>query len=585
MSQLIEFGETLGNFFTHGWGLILLAIATLMGGIAAIDYFYEEKLKKAIRKIRQRWFNHTNGNTTAPAFPPPVTTNNEAPNTTPSVVLLYKHDKPLDESATKVLESLLTQAGRSVFLDHQKSLDQLQTALQHAEAILILLTQNASYSDKLESEVELACQITNDRAGHKPPIIPIRLQFEDEIPQTHLAQLLDNRPAIVWNDVHDTSQLSQDLMSRLTQSPSEMITGAIPIASKFYIKRPEDDQLYRAIVRHDSVILIRGSRQVGKTSLLVRGLQMARDAGMPVWFTDLQSFGDAAFADIKTFYLTLAQDLANQAQVDSSLALLWEDTKFTPNLNFEEYLCKQLLPQVTQPVLWAIDEADRLLQQPFSDNVFGLLRSWHNKRATAPKQPTAKITLLIAYATEYHLFIKDPLQSPFNVGEKLTLEDFTPAQVTELNQRYESPLRPEELHDFYHLTGGHPYLSRSGLHEIVYDRFTFPQFTHRALSSEKSIFIDHLRRMVTLLNHDPQLREAVRAILRNQLSLPETWQAVRRGQLSLREALQVIRRGQPGLDEISFDRLRSGGILKGESRNEFQLRCELYDNYLKKKLL
>jgi hypothetical protein len=91
---------------------------------------------------------------------------------------------------------------------------------------------------------------------------------------------------------------------------------------------------------------------------------------------------------------------------------------------------------------------------------------------------------------------------------------------------------------------------------------------------------------VTLLNHDPQLREVMQAVLRHQLSLTETWRTVLRGQLPLREAWHVIhRRGQPGLDEISCDRLRSGGILKGESRNEFQLRCELYGNYLRKKLL
>jgi multisubunit Na+/H+ antiporter MnhE subunit len=581
MSLFTEWGNTLENVFAHGWGLVLLAIATLIGGIAAIDYFSEEKLKQAIRKIRHRWVGQSNVNTASSESSLPMV---QDLNPTPSIVLLYKHDKPLDESAAKVLESLLTQAGHPVFLDRQKQPDHLKTALQHAEAILILLTSDSSHSDKLESEVETACQIANDRAGRKPSIIPIRLQFAEEIPQTHLAQLLDNRPAIVWNDVQDTSQLRPELMSQLTRAPSEKPYGAIPMASKFYIKRPEDDKLHHAIASHDSVILIRGSRQVGKTSLLVRGLQMARDAGMQVWFTDLQSFGDTAFADIKTFYVTLAQDLANQAQVDGSLDLLW-DTKFVPNKNFEDYLCKHLLPQITSPVLWAIDEADQLLRQPFSGDVFGLLRSWHNKRATGPDQPTSKITLLIAYATEYHLFIKEPLQSPFNVGNKLTLEDFTPAQVTELNQRYDSPLRPEELSNFHRLTGGHPYLSRSGLHEIVADHFTFPQFTHRALLSEDSIFIDHLRRLVTLLNLDPPLREAVRAILSRQLSLPETWQAVRRGQLSLRDALRIISRGQPSLDEIAFDRLRSGGILKGESRNEFQLRCELYESYLKKKLL
>ena len=49
--------------------------------------------------------------------------------------------------------------------------------------------------------------------------------------------------------------------------------------------------------------------------------------------------------------------------------------------------------------------------------------------------------MAIVHATEPHLFIQDLNQSPFNVGTKIFLEDFTADQVAELNRRYNSPLR------------------------------------------------------------------------------------------------------------------------------------------------
>ena len=89
--------------------------------------------------------------------------------------------------------------------------------------------------------------------------------------------------------------------------------------------------------------------------------------------------------------------------------------------------------------------------------VFGLFRSWHNERALDPQGPWGRFTLAIAYATEAHLFITDLNQSPFNVGTRLALADFTLEQVAELNWRYGSPLRGEpELAGFVHLAGGHP---------------------------------------------------------------------------------------------------------------------------------
>jgi hypothetical protein len=189
--------------------------------------------------------------------------------------------------------------------------------------------------------------------------------------------------------------------------------------------------------------------------------------------------------------------------------------------------------------------------------VFGLIRSWHNERALDPSGPWANLTIAIAYATEAHLFITDINQSPFNVGTRLTLEDFTPAQVSELNRRYGQPIKTdEELTRFYRLVGGHPYLVRRGLDELVRHKIPFDTFEQQAARDE-AFYGDHLRRILVLLVRDAGLTEVMRGVLN----------------------------GQPCPTPESFDRLRSAGLVTGHIPEEARPRCRVYTAYLRRHLL
>src|SRR5262245_44338371 len=64
--------------------------------------------------------------------------------------------------------------------------------------------------------------------------------------------------------------------------------GAMPLNSSFYIERQTDAEFHRALSRRDSIVLVKGARQVGKTSLLARGMQQMREASAAVVLTDLQ---------------------------------------------------------------------------------------------------------------------------------------------------------------------------------------------------------------------------------------------------------------------------------------------------------
>jgi AAA-like domain len=319
--------------------------------------------------------------------------------------------------------------------------------------------------------------------------------------------------------------------------------------------RPTDAEFRAAIARKDSIVLVKGARQMGKTSLLARGLHQARSAGSRVLLTDFQLLSAAHLESADALLLGLAEWIAAQLDLDVSPEEVWNPRR-GPSINFQQYFRRQVLDTLGAPLVWGLDEVDRLFTCDFGSEIFGMFRSWHNARSLDSTGPWAGLTLAIAYATEAHLFITDVNQSPFNVGTRLTLEDFSRAQVADLNERYSSPLRDaSEVERYYTLVGGHPYLVRRGLHEMVTHGIRLGDLTEQADGAE-GIFGDHLRRMLVLLVKDPTLCDAVRDVLR----------------------------GEPCPSPESFYRLRGAGVLVGDSAKNARPRCQLYATYLERHL-
>ncbi len=90
-----------------------------------------------------------------------------------------------------------------------------------------------------------------------------------------------------------------------------------------------------------------------------------------------------------------------------------------------------------------------------------MLRSWHNNRARGGDW--TRFNMALVTSTEPYQLIADLNQSPFNVGAVVELKDFTPAQVSDLNQRHGNPLSAEQVAKISELLGGHPYLTRKAL--------------------------------------------------------------------------------------------------------------------------
>jgi DNA-binding winged helix-turn-helix (wHTH) protein len=331
--------------------------------------------------------------------------------------------------------------------------------------------------------------------------------------------------------------------------------GAVPLDSPFYVARKTDEEFYKAIARRDSIVLVKGARQVGKTSLLARGLQRARESGAMVVLTDLQHPSGEAFSSIEKLLLECGEQIAGQMNLKTRPHDMWSGL-LSASANFQNYLQREALGKISSPLVWGLDEIDRLFGFDYASEIFGLFRSWHNRRALEPAGPWRRMTLAMAYATEAHLFISDLNQSPFNVGTKLTLDDFTSNQVAELNGRYGAPLKDEsEIVRYIDLVGGHPYLVQRGLYEMTEHGLDLLSIEANA-DYDEGIFGEHLRRMWVSLTRDAELCNAVRDFLE----------------------------GKAGLTITNFYRLRSSGLLIGDSAQQAQLRCRLYVSFLKKHL-
>lgn len=333
----------------------------------------------------------------------------------------------------------------------------------------------------------------------------------------------------------------------------EPVGGAVPVGSRYYILREADAEFEAAIRRRDSIILVRGARQVGKTSLLARGLQRAREGEVRVALSHFQRFNAQHLESPDAFLLALAEDLAEQLDLEGSTRENWSPQR-GPNPNFRRFMRREVLAPLDRPLIWAIDEADRLFGCPFATDVFGLFRSWHDERALEPEGPWGALTLALVYSTEAHLFITDLNQSPFNVGTRVEMHDFSLDQVADLNRRHGSPLRSDqEVGRIYALLLGHPFLTRQALHAL-----TARKENLRALEqgSGGEVFGAHLRRLLMLVEREPPLAAAVRAVLEG---------------------------GHCPSPDL-FYRLRGAGILAGDGHRSARLRCPLYETFFRDNL-
>jgi hypothetical protein len=222
-----------------------------------------------------------------------------------------------------------------------------------------------------------------------------------------------------------------------------------------YVTRPADRELPR-LAAAGQLCYVLTTRQMGKSSLMNRTAHQLRQEGIQTAVIDLTSIGAAA---IDQWLLSFLDDLQTQLPLATDAESWWaEQSALSPVKRFSKYLREVVMVEVAGPVAIFIDEVDSALQLPFSDDFFAAIRAVHNQSLTTPGGRRLAFVLLGVAAPND--LIKDQRRTPFNVGERIELEELALADARPVLAQGVPGQDPALIERIFYWTGGHPYLTQ-----------------------------------------------------------------------------------------------------------------------------
>lgn len=265
-------------------------------------------------------------------------------------------------------------------------------------------------------------------------------------------------------------------MKNHTHHPRDFFVagGTLRYDAPSYVVRPADDELHH-MVQAGTLCYVLTTRQMGKSSLMNRLGRQLQTEQIATALIDLTTIGTAS---LEEWYLSLLDDLQIQLSLATDAEDWWEsELALSPVKRFTKFFRDVILAETDGQIAIFIDEVDSALNLDFSDDFFAAIRAIYNQTLTSDDAGRLSFVLL-GVATPNEL-IKSQHRTPFNVGERIELEELDLADAQQVFSQGLPAQEPPIVHRVHHWTSGHPYLTQRVCQTIARD--SRPQWSTQAV--------------------------------------------------------------------------------------------------------
>ncbi len=379
--------------------------------------------------------------------------------------------------------------------------------------------------------------------------------FGEKINKTNLVAVLLQKA----NQQQKKSEVAKIIVTPENIENLHPPVGLMSPDSAFYVERyPVESRCYEEITRQGALIRIKAPSQMGKTSLMVRILQQAKqqtsphEAQVSTIALSLQRAERSIFADIDKFLRWFCASITRKLQLPHNVEDYWSET-FGSKSNCTAYFEDCILSEIEGCLVLALDQVDELFSYPeIADDFLTLLRSWYEEASYGEggNPLWTNLRLIIVHSTEVYIPL-DINKSPFNVGLAIELQPFTLEQMKDLIERYGLSLSENNISSLMALIAGHPYLTQQALYSLRKQELTFEELLITA-ATDSGIYANHLHRHLANLQDHPELAEAYDLVIKSSTPIE--------------------------LEQLLAFKLHSMGLVNLQG-NQVVSSCELYRQY------
>lgn len=487
----------------------------------------------------------------------------------------YPYNK--DIALSNSLYYRLKEAGYNAFVGAKKiqSIESHEEALKLSDFYILLLSKQSQNEESLPKRLKKALEL---KSKDKIEVIVIRIDLTSDLHLKYIVSgLLTNITQKYWNSSESPGKITEEIVNLLEDTaylqsseaasdiagledePVPLLSvslespgGNVGLKANYYIVRAGEEQFRNEILKQGALLRIKGPRQFGKTSLLARIIQLAKQKNHAVVPFSFQQIGIHYINNLEKLLKLICTHTSRKIGVEDKTREFWTediDPKIKCTAYFEDYI----LMKCDKPILLALDEADRLFEfEEVSSEFFGLIRFWNEERNNNEIWNNLKIA--VSHSTEVYLAISNLNQSPFNIGVERVLQELNNEQVSDFAERMGVALNHRQVEELMGMIGGHPYLVHKALYEIASGNYSFEELLENA-ASEEGPFAEHLRRHSWYISQNLEFSNAMK---------------------------EIVEKGYSNNTRLCY-KFQAAGLIKGTTPN-VKARFKVYDQYFKQKM-